>query len=102
MQQDAIENIVSLFKMRTSIERDRAFFLWVRNLVQKRVKIVYFSDAGSGDFTVELVYKHWWYNPFYKVFKNRRRILSECVTIVIDKYLLTLTSRKVKNIAYEW
>lgn len=86
------------FKVRLLLKQNESdFYAMVRHDFQKRLQITFFDDDGSGELRFDLKYKHWYLVPFYFIFKDRKRILSECAIIVAEKYLFKLTGRQVKK-----
>lgn len=73
------------------------FYARIRRDFAKRLRITEFQDDGSGELVYTLKYKHWWYMPYYLIFRDKRRILSECAVIVAEEYLFKLSGRKVKK-----
>ncbi len=92
------ELALQAFKLRLLLKQnEEEFYAMVRRDFAKRLRISFFDDDGSGELNYELRYKHWYLIPFYFIFKDRRRILSESAIIIAEKYLFKLTGRKVRK-----
>jgi len=87
-----------VFKLRLLLKQDtEAWYSMLRSHFQKRLRITYFADDGTGEVFFELKYKHWWYIPYYFFFRDRKRILAETSIIIAEEYLFALTGRKVRK-----
>ena len=73
------------------------FYAMVRRDFAKRLRITEFQDDGSGELVFTLRYKKWYYIPYYLIFRDKKRILSECAVIIAEEYLFKLTGRNVKK-----
>lgn len=86
------------FKIRLLLKQNEAeFYTMIRNDFTKRLRIHYFEDDGIGELKYTLKYKHWYLIPYYFLFRDRRRILSETAIIVAEEYIFKLTGRKIKK-----
>lgn len=91
-----IEMMSEILQIMAYLRQDHEeFYSMVRDTVQKRLRICYFEDDGTGAIDFQAKYKHWWYIPFYWIFRDRKRILVESVIIVAEEYLFKLTKRKI-------
>lgn len=92
------EDAFSVFKLLFMLKQDEEeFYAMVRRDFQKRLRITYFEDDGSGELVYELRYKHWYYILFYLFFRGRRHNLSGSAIIIAEEYLFKLTDRKIKK-----
>lgn len=92
------EMALQTFKIMLLLKQNtEEFYAMVRRDFQKRLRIHYFEDDGVGELKYAIKYKHWYYIPYYFIFRDRKRILSENAIIVAEEYLFKLTGRKIKK-----
>lgn len=92
------EMAMETFKFMLCLKQDtESFYYTVRNDFQKRLRITYFADDGSGQMIYKIKYRHWYYIPYYLVFRDRKRILGECAIIIAEEYIFRLTKRNIRK-----